>query len=58
MMQIVMGCPTNKKHYFLQRVITSDTLVARLDYDYYKEKLWPESIPLQLNILLQVTKQT
>ena len=58
MMQIVMGFPANKKHYFLQWVITFETLVARLDYNYYKEKLRPESIPLQLNILLQVTKQT
>ena len=55
MMQIVMGFLANKKHYFLQWVITFETLVARLDYNYYKEKLRPESIPLELNILLQVT---
>lgn len=58
MMQIVLGCPANKKYYFLQRVITSGTLFGWLDFDYYKEALWSESIPLQLNIRLQVTKQT
>ena len=58
MMQVVTGYPANKKHYFLQRGITSETLVTQLDYDYYKEKFSPESIPLQLNILLQATKQT